>query len=99
MRIADAQQEKAPQAARSRRARGKRSAWALLCLACALCMAAGATISAQSNPMPSRSAAGREAAERGPKDDVKHAEQLAERGDKAFAAGEMNDALADYEQA
>src|ERR1700720_4195074 len=33
------------------------------------------------------------------KEDIKQAQQLAERGDKAFAAGNMNEALADYEQA
>src|SRR6266851_5319228 len=33
------------------------------------------------------------------KEDIKQAQQLAERGDRAFAAGNMNGALADYEQA
>src|SRR5258708_1896145 len=33
------------------------------------------------------------------KEDIKQAQQLADRGDKAFAAGNMNEALADYEQA
>src|SRR5260370_40853014 len=33
------------------------------------------------------------------KEDIKQAQQLAERGDKAFAAGNMNEARADYEQA
>jgi len=33
------------------------------------------------------------------KEDIKQAQQLAERGDKAFAAGNINEALADYEQA
>jgi len=33
------------------------------------------------------------------KDDIKQAQQLAERGDTAFAAGNMNEALADYGQA
>jgi hypothetical protein len=33
------------------------------------------------------------------KEDIKQAQQLAERGDQAFAAGNMNEALADYEQA
>jgi Flp pilus assembly secretin CpaC len=33
------------------------------------------------------------------KEDVKQAQQLADRADKAFAAGRMNEALAEYEQA
>src|SRR6266446_5723550 len=33
------------------------------------------------------------------KEDIKQAQQLADRGDKAFAAGKMNEALAEYEQA
>src|ERR1700756_4449819 len=33
------------------------------------------------------------------KEDVKQAQQLADHGDKSFAAGRMNEALADYEQA
>jgi Flp pilus assembly secretin CpaC len=33
------------------------------------------------------------------KGDIKQAQQLAERGDRAFAAGNMNEALAEYEQA
>src|SRR6266849_9007418 len=33
------------------------------------------------------------------KEDIKQAQQLAERGDQAFAAGNINEALADYEQA
>ena len=33
------------------------------------------------------------------KQDIQQAQQLAERGDKAFAAGNMKEALADYEQA
>jgi Flp pilus assembly secretin CpaC len=33
------------------------------------------------------------------KEDIKQAEQLADRGDKSFAAGRMNQALAEYEQA
>src|ERR1700751_1013192 len=34
-----------------------------------------------------------------PKDDVKAAERAAERGDKAAAAGKLQEALADYTQA
>jgi Flp pilus assembly secretin CpaC len=33
------------------------------------------------------------------KEDIRQAEQLADRGDKSFAAGRMNEALAEYEQA
>jgi Flp pilus assembly secretin CpaC len=33
------------------------------------------------------------------KEDIRQAQQLADRGDKAFAAGKMNEALAEYEQA
>src|SRR6201993_2086647 len=33
------------------------------------------------------------------KEDIKQAQQLADRGDKSFAAGRMNEALAEYEQA
>src|SRR5260370_26049428 len=33
------------------------------------------------------------------KEDVKQAQQLADRADKAFAAGRMNEALAEYQQA
>src|SRR6267154_967429 len=33
------------------------------------------------------------------KEDIQQAQQLAGRGDKAFAAGNMKEALADYEQA
>ena len=33
------------------------------------------------------------------KEDLKQAQQLADRGDKSFAAGRMNEALAEYEQA
>jgi len=33
------------------------------------------------------------------KEDIKQAQQFAERGDKALAAGKMNEALADYQQA
>src|SRR5213082_1768178 len=99
MRIGDVHQEKARRAVRVRPARGERSAWTLLCVAAALCLAGEATSWAQSNPAPSGSPAGHENTDRGPKDDVKHAEQLAERGDKTFAAGKMNEALAAYEQA
>ncbi len=33
------------------------------------------------------------------KEDIRQAQQLADRGDKAFAAGKLNEALAEYEQA
>src|SRR6201993_4260010 len=33
------------------------------------------------------------------KEDIKQAQQLADRGDKSFASGRMNEALAEYEQA
>jgi Flp pilus assembly secretin CpaC len=55
-----------------------------------LLLAAGA-VSAQSQGKP------KIASDR--KEDIKQAQQFAERGDNALAAGKMNEALADYEQA